>query len=120
MEDIKTEILYNVKGLLKIEDEENDKRLELIIENVIDAVMSYCRIDVLPRQLISFIPSIAAEQFPRVEQEGVKSVTEGERRVEYSFADNDFLGGYAMRLKPFISRKVKVPSEMESGENESV
>lgn len=120
MEDTKTEILLAVKELLKIEDEERDSFLMLIIEDVINAVMAYCRINVLPRQIVSFIPLIAAEQFHRLDRDGVKSVTEGERRVEYADENYDFLSAYAMRLKPFISKKVKVPSEMESVENESV
>ena len=43
---------------------------------------------------------------------GVKSVTEGERKVEYSDDNYDYLKEYAIRLKPFVSRKVKVPSEV--------
>ena len=123
MEDTKTEILDAAKLLLGIEDDENDELLMLLIEDTTSAVISYCRIEVLPRQLESLIPTLVARQYRLNAQEGVKSVTEGERRVEYTESNNDFLGEYAWRLKPFVSRSVKLPSDMsikEENDDQSI
>ena len=106
MGDTKNEILDAVKLLLGIKDNDKDGVLMLLIEDTVNSVLTYCRIDVLPRQIVSFIPTLTVKRYTANQNGGVKSVTEGERKVEYS-DDN-----YAIRLKPFVSRKVKVPSEV--------
>ena len=116
MGDTKTEILEASKVLLGIDNDESDKLIMLLIDEVTDAVLSYCRLEVLPRQLVSFIPTLVAERFTGNKNVGVKSIAEGERRVEYCDKDYDFLSAYAARLKPFISRKVKVPSDLDMEE----
>ena len=116
MGDTKTEILEASKVLLGIDNDESDKLIMLLIDEVTDAVLSYCRLEVLPRQLMSFIPTLVAERFAGNKNAGVKSITEGERRVEYCEEDYDFLAAYAARLRPFVSRKVKVPSDLDAKE----
>ena len=96
MGDTKNEILDAVKLLLGIKDNDKDDVL----------------IDVLPRQIVSFIPTLTVKRYTANQNGGVKSVTEGERKVEYSDDNYDYLKEYAIRLKPFVSRKVKVPSEV--------
>lgn len=113
MGDTKTEILEAAKTLLGIENDESDKLIMLLIDEVTDAVLSYCRLEVLPRQLVSFIPTLVTERFLGSKNLGVKSVTEGERRVEYCEEDYDFLSAYASRLKPFVSRNVRLPSDLD-------
>ena len=108
MGDTKNEILDAVKLLLGIKDNDKDDVLMLLIEDTVNSVLAYCRIDVLPRQIVSFIPTLTVKRYTANQNGGVKSVTEGERKVEYS----DYLKEYAIRLKPFVSRKVKVPSEV--------
>lgn len=112
MGDAKTEMLDAAKLLLGIDNEESDAILTLLIEDTTDAVLSYCRIEVLPRQLESFVPYLAANRFRENGNGGVRSVTEGERRVEYGDENYDFLKAYAERLKPFVSRRVKLPSQL--------
>lgn len=118
MGDTKTEILEAVKLLLEIKNNESDELIMLYIEDMTEAVLSYCRLTVLPRQLVSFIPTLVARQLRINERGGVKSLTEGERRVEYSDGNYDFLSEYASRLKPFISRSVKLPSDLEREKND--
>ncbi len=122
MEDTKIEILDAAKTLLEIKDEKNDELLMLLIDDTVNAVLSYCRLDVLPRTLVSLIPTLTAERYRLNMREGVKSVTEGERRVEYAEGKNNFLSEYAERLKPFVSRNVKLPSDIavKESDNESV
>lgn len=122
MGDTKTEILDSTKLLLGITDEENDELLTLLIEDTISAVLSYCRIEVIPRQLVSLIPLIAAGQYRLNGRSDVKSVTEGERRVEYTDSGS-FLDEYAARLKPFVSKSVKLPSDIivkEENDDQSI
>ena len=106
------EILDAVKLLLGIKDNDKDGVLMLLIEDTVNSVLAYCRIDVLPRQIVSFIPTLTVKRYTANQNGGVKSVTEGERKVEYSDDNYDYLKEYAIRLKPFVSRKVKVPSEV--------
>lgn len=114
MEDAKTEILAAVKTLAQIEDTKSDGLLSLMIDDTINAVLSYCRIEVLPRQLVSLIPVIVTEKYRQNKNEGVKAISEGERRVEFCDGDYDFLSAYAARLKPFVNRSVKVPSDLDA------
>ena len=112
MEDKKTEFLYAAKLLLGIKDGESDELILLLIDETIDAVMSYCHIEVMPRQLEGFIPSMAAARYRENAAGGIRSVTEGERRVEYG-GSTDFMSAYKDRLKPFMSRTVWLPSDLE-------
>ena len=108
MGDTKNEILDAVKLLLGIKDNDKDGVLMLLIEDTVNSVLTYCRIDVLPRQIVSFIPTLTVKRYTANQNGGVKS----ERKVEYSDDNYDYLKEYAIRLKPFVSRKVKVPSEV--------
>ena len=110
------EMLGDVKLLLEITDSSQDTRLMFLLEDTAAAVMSYCRPDMLPRQLEGFVVTIAAKRFTDG-RGGVKSITEGERRVEYRDEEYDFLSEYAARLRPFMSRAAFVPSDKDGGKN---
>lgn len=120
MGDTKIEILDAAKLLLEIKDNENDELLMLLIEDAVNAVKAYCRIEVIPRQLVSLVPMLVARQYRLNSGNGIKSVTEGERRVEYTEKNNDFLSEYEHRLKPFVSRDVKLPSDIISKEENDI
>lgn len=111
--DTKAELVENAKALLKITDGDSDALLDLLTDDTAQAIVSYCRLEELPRQLEGFIPVITAARFRENEADGIKEISEGERRVEYGDTKNHFLNEYAERLKPFMSRRVKLPSEME-------
>ena len=116
MGDTKIEFLDAAKLLLGIDDDGSDALLSFLIDDTIEAVLSYCRLDVLPRQLEGFIPTLVADRFTNVGTGGVKSVTEGERRVEYRDSKTNFLSKHITRLRPFISRAVTVPSDLDKGD----
>ncbi len=120
MEDKREEIFKATKTLAGITTTDDDELLLLLIDEAIAAVAAYCRLDILPRQLESFIPVIAAREYTDRAHSGVRAVSEGERRVDYADAEYDFLNEYSARLKPFISRSVKLPSDLECDSNESV
>ena len=118
MEDKITEYLGAAKLLLGIKDSESDELLTFLINDTVDAVMAYCHIDVMPRQLEGFIPSMAAARYRENAAGGIVSLTEGERRVEYgSGSDGGYMSAYKERLKPFVSRAAFVPSDLEGREN---
>ena len=66
MGDTKNEILDAVKLLLGIKDNDKDDVLMLLIEDTVNSVLAYCRIDVLPRQIVSFIPTLTAACSPMI------------------------------------------------------
>lgn len=106
--------LDETKLVLGLEGEENDDLLCLLIDDTVNAVLSYCRIDTLPYQLEGLIPQLVSERFQKNSSGGIKLISEGERRVEYA-EPQGVLKEYHDRLKPFISKRVYVPSEITEG-----
>ena len=111
------QILRDTKTLLGIDDYSKDDILSLIVDDCVNAVLAYCRIEVLPNQLKGFVAQMAAKKYKveySSEEAGVvSSVTEGDRRIDFSVPEqNGITGDYAERLKPFINTKGKVPSEV--------
>lgn len=114
------EALTRLKMLLGINGSEQDSLLSFLIEDTIDMILGYCRIEILPRQLESLLPMIAADAY-RAKGYGqtdapevVKSISEGQRSVSYAETnpDGNFLSSYYDRLRPFINRRGYVPSEL--------
>lgn len=110
------DFLNAAKLLLEIDNNESDELLLYLIDDTISAVLAYCRIEVLPRQIAGFIPQIAARRYRDTKNAGVKSITEGDRRVEYTGGQENFLSEYKNRLAPFVSRKVWLPSDKDKGD----
>mgnify|MGYP000009092690 FL=1 len=113
------EQLGTLKMLLGIKDDEQDSLLSFLIEDTVNMIMAYCHIDVLPRQLESLVPKIAADMYrakgygDSKSPEVVKSISEGERSVTYAETDNDkIFSNYYKRLDPFRKRKGRVPSDI--------
>lgn len=124
MDVVKTEALETLKLLLGIKDNDTDKDvlLSFLIDDTVNLILGYCRIDTLPRQLESLVPVIAAEMYRRkgygsaAMPDVIKSISEGERSVTYAdnISETDLLMNYYKRLNPFINRRGKVPSDVKS------
>lgn len=122
MEAVKSDALERVKMLLGINGSEQDSLLLFLVDDTVNMILGYCRLEILPRQLESLVPVIAADMYRAkgYGQEGapevVKSISEGERSISYADVnpDGDFIKNYYDRLKPFVSRKGRVPSEIQS------
>lgn len=99
--DYKTEILDMVKKLLEINDDEKDEIIGIIIDSTVNYVLAYCRLELLPYQLYGIIAQLCEQQYKNGD---IKSIWEGDRKIEYSAEFTD-------RLKPFICRRGFVPSE---------
>ena len=114
------EALNTVKMLLGIEDNEQDSLLSFLIDDTVNMILGYCRIEILPRQLESLVPVIVADAYrakgygQETAPEVIKSVSEGDRSVSYADKNpnNDFFKNYYDRLNPFRSRRGRVPSEL--------
>lgn len=109
-----------LKTLLGIKDGEQDGLLSFLIDDTVNMILGYCRIDEMPEKLMSLVPIIAADMY-RAKGYGsgespsiVKSVSEGERSVSFtdSSPGNDFFKNYYERLRPFINRRGRVPSDL--------
>lgn len=119
-EEKRAEALSRLKMLLGIEDSNSDELLSFVIDDMVDMVLGYCRIAVLPRQLESLVPVIAADMWREkgygsaAAPEIVKSISEGERSVSYADTapDDSFFENYYDRLKPFVNRRGRLPSEV--------
>lgn len=115
--------LGTLKMLLGIRDDEQNSLLSFLIEDSVNAVLAYCRIEVLPRQLESVVPALAADMY-RAKGYGkteapsvVKSISQGERSISYAdnnLSNDSILTNYYKRLNPFRNRKGRVPSDVKS------
>ena len=113
-------MLQRLKMLLGITDESKDELLSFLIDDVKAMILGYCRICFLPRPLESLVPVIAADMYRAKGYGGesapeiVKSISEGQRSVSFDSKtpDSDFLANYYDRLKPFVNRRGKVPSDV--------
>ena len=122
MEAVKSEALDRLKMLLGIKDNEQDSLLSFLIDDTVNLILGYCRISILPRQLESIVPVIAADMYRRKgygkseAPQVIKSVTQDKRSVSFKdSADTDtdeFLKEYEARLKPFRNRRGRIPSEL--------
>ena len=91
--------------LLGIKDDEQDGLLSFLIDDTINMIMSYCHIEVLPRQLESLVPKIAADMY-RIKGYGDSKSPEVVKSVSEIFSN------YYKRLDPFRKRKGRVPSDV--------
>lgn len=111
------------KMLLGIEDGSKDEILRFLTDDSIQLVISYCRIETLPKALFYLIPQIAADRY-RMQGYGseetvkrVKSWTQGKRAESYEDSNiyaNHFLNNYKNRLAPFINKRGVAPSDISS------
>ena len=115
------EIVDAVKLLLGLDSCDKDAVIELLTKDTIAAVLAHCRIDALPYQLHGLIAQMAAKAY-RVNGYGaeetpteVKSISEGDRSISFETRSNanGILSDYKSRLKPFVNRKGRVPSDVE-------
>lgn len=110
-----------LKMLLGITDSGQNGLLSFLIDDATALILGYCRIDALPDGLHSLVPVIAADMYrakgygstdvPKV----VAAETQGNRSWTYENASTDTDGillSYEARLKPFVNRRGRVPSDI--------
>lgn len=115
------EILEKTKMLLGIDNNEKDNILSFIIDDTVDAVLAHCRIELLPKELIGVVSQMAVRVYrengygeterPRE----VQSISEGDRSISFGKRSNTdgILTDFKSRLKPFINRAGRLPSEVK-------
>ena len=117
------ESLVKTKMLLGLEDNSRDPLLEYLIEDNIDLVLSYCRINCFPEPLKSLLPIMTVDRwrmgtFGKEESDKeLKSISQGSKSESYGnkieMFGSHFLNNYKLRLAPFINRKGRVPSDFD-------
>lgn len=121
----KADALQKAKMLLGIEGGGRDNLLSFLIEDNINLILNYCRISEFPPELESLLPVMAADRYRRTSygqekaDKVVKSETQGSVSKSYEDSttnDGHFLNNYRERLKPFINRKGRVPSDFDEPE----
>ncbi len=115
------EAMETLEILLGIKDDEQNSLLSFLLDDCVNMILGYCRLEELPRQLESLVPVIAADMY-RAKDYGqqdapqtVKSISEGQRSVSYESVVSDtdeLLKDYRGRLKPYVNRRGRVPSEL--------
>lgn len=115
------EAVAKTKLLLGIQDESKDGILEFIYTDCVNLILGYCRIETLPEKLESLVPAMMAKSY-RINGYGaethkvVASITQGSRSETYEASnanDTNLLNDYIARLKPFVNRRGRVPSDIE-------
>ena len=121
----KANALETAKMLLGIEGDCRDNLLSFLIEDNINLILNYCRITDFPQELESLLPVMTADRYRRasygqeIADKVVKSETQGSVSKSYEDStanDSHFLNNYRERLKPFINRKWRVPSDFDEPE----
>ena len=122
-----SEILDGTKLILGIKAEDKDELLSFVIDDIVNAVKAYCRIDELPSALYGLCAQMAAKSYrdngfgAEETPMNVQSVSEGDRSVTFKEKSDTtgFIANYKGRLRPFINRKGRLPSDFNERENES-
>ena len=113
------EAVKTVKALLGIAGDEEDTLLALLVDESVGYTLGYCRRETIPESLKSVIPMMAADlyrtkMYGTKEAKAVKSVTQGERSVTYEVnSTSNVFSAYHSRLKPYIRRCARLPSEVD-------
>lgn len=77
-------MLGQIKLILNIDNEAYDEILELMIEDAIMAVLNYCNIKDLPKQLELVVREIVANSFNTQLEGNVSSIKRGDTQINYS------------------------------------
>lgn len=117
MGEYKNQILRDAKILLKKDTCDDDEVLSLLIENCIVSVLAYCRLELLPYQLIGFVTNMTVKRYNEMYSANngggniVKSITEGDRKIDFSVPEKKSFEYDTEILKPFINRRGRLTSE---------
>ena len=107
------QVINNAAMLLKLENGAAEEALAFLAEDCVNAVLTYCRLDFLPYQLIGLTARMTADMYRTECENGgrdISSVTEGDRKIDFSVPIKN-IEAYAERLRPFMNIKGRLPSE---------
>lgn len=79
-----------IKAVLGIKDDSKDILLDYYIESVSNDVKNYCNLNDIPESLEMFIKKkvISIFKYELSEYKGVKSISEGDTRLEFAIEGN--------------------------------
>lgn len=108
-------------GMSAQEAQDNGKEpiIDFLISDTVEAVKAYCRLEDIPAQLEMLVALMTSRRYRENEFGNseqlidVKSISEGDRNISFERRDmSGILEDYSERLKPFINRKGRLPSEI--------
>lgn len=114
-------VLQKVKTLSGITSNENDEKIEVVIEMMIDEVKNFCNRkyeNTLPKRLENTIVQMVIDYLQinnpgikEFDKKDIKGITRGDTRIEYSTNDpldtTSFIEGYQTKLMPFKLVKIR-------------
>lgn len=110
--------LEPVKMLLRTENPPSDELLLFLIDDCINRILSYCKIEEIPAELETLIPIMTVRYYHVSGIDGtedVQSISQGQRSVTYAnetVRRDDWLNDFRSRLDPFKCKKGLVPSDV--------
>lgn len=113
---MENEILNELKLILGVKEDSDDELFKLYIKDISSAIINRCRISVLPKALYTLVAQICARVYRNNKNEGVRAITEGDRRIEFSQNSESVINEYKDRLKPFTNIMGVLPSEVCDGD----
>lgn len=91
-------ILENVKIILDIEDNSHDDLLNIYIQNAIDYIYDYTKIEQIPNSLNSLIVEMVIYQY---RQRGVENISTESKGSLYESFVKEYPNNIINRLKPY-------------------
>lgn len=122
------EYVAKAKNYLGYNDSTHDQLLTMVTDDVVNGILGYCHIDTIPTQLDTYVPRMVYEMWIRNRfgsdsvANTVSSITQGSRSISYSdisTATTDIINDYAQRLRPYINRRGRVPSDFDEVINDA-
>lgn len=118
--EFKNVIMEGAKLLLGIKDDSQKEILSFITDDAINAVLAHCKIKELTQNMLSLVSQIVFSAYrengygTQEVPEDVKSISEGDRSITIERRkDMDaILCDFEKRLKPFVNKRGKLPSEV--------
>ena len=117
-EDVKSDVIM-LLGLTE-PTASQDKIIDFLITDTIEAVRAYCRLEFTPRVLSGLIAQMVVKQYREAaygsseQPRDIKSISEGERTISFENRSlSGLLNSYRDRLKPYMNRKGRVPSDIK-------
>ena len=110
--------LEQVKMLLQEENPPPDELLLFLIDDCINRILGYCRIEEIPAELETLIPIMTVRYYHVSGIDGtedVQSISQGQRSVTYASGTvrrDDWLNDFKYMLAPFKCKKGLVPSDV--------
>lgn len=91
-------------------EESDEDIIALCCEDAQNYIKAYCHIATLGDELLGIAAQLAVALYRRTVNEGISSITEGDRQITY--AVSDAAQSFGDTLSAFVNRAGRIPSEV--------